>query len=191
MTVRTHVLIAESFNLGIKPGGSTNLLQPPNRVDWASMYDELTWTLSVAGITDGGSVGAPANALPTAFSVKARFQYRQMHAGTTYRFQTGRWSNLSDEEIAAHVVEGVGWFGPGQPDPAADPVTGVGDGVIATQATTGYNATTGLFANPITVRRTLRHFPQGVRVALDGMSFTGGTAPRVLLGLEVTGKRAD
>lgn len=188
MLTRTHVLIAESFNNGLKLGGTTPLFQPPNRVDWASMYDELTFTLSVAGITDGGSIGAPGNTLPTAFSIKARFQYRQMHAGTTYRFQTGRWANLSDEEISAHVVEGVGWYGPGQADPAADPVTGAGDGVIATQATTGYNGTTGLFANPIMVRRTLRHFPQGVRVNLDGLAFTGGTDPRVLLGLEVTGK---
>jgi hypothetical protein len=191
MSVRTHVLIAESFNLGLSLTGSTSRLQPPNRVDWASMYDELTWTLSLAGITDGGSIGSPGNTLPTAFSLKARFEYRQMHAGTTFRFQTPRWSNLSDEEIASHVVEGVGWYGPGQADPPADPVTGVPDGVIATQATTGYNGTTGLFANPIIVRRTLRHFPQGVRVNLSGSSFTGGTAPRFLVGLEVTGKRAD
>lgn len=185
---RTHVLIAESYNLGLSLTGSTALQQPPNWVDWASMYDELTWTLTLAGITDGGSIGAPGNSLPTAFSLKARFQYRQMHAGTTYRFQTPRWSNLSDEEITSHVAEGVGWYGPGQADPVADPVTGVGDGVIATHTTTGYNGTTGLFANPIIVRRRLRHFPAGVRVNLDGSSFTGGTAPRFLVGLEVTGR---
>lgn len=188
MATRNHVLIAPYFNGGWQVNGSTAKVQPPNRVDWASMYDELSWRLILFGITDGGTPGAPANTLPTAFNVSARFQYRHPHVGTTFRFQTPGWYNLSDEEIGSHVVEGVGWYGPGQADPAADPVTGVGDGIIATQATTGYNATTGLFANPIIVRRTLRHFPEGVRVNLSGSSFTGGTDPRFLLGLEVTGK---
>lgn len=183
---RTHVLISEAFNLGVKVGGTTPLMQPPNRVDWASMYDELSWTLSLKGITDGGSVGAPGNTLPTAFSLSARFQYRQMQTGS-YRMQAPRWVNLTDEEIASHVVEGVGLYGPNQADPAADPVTGTPAGVIATQATTGYNSATGLFANPIVVRRTLRHFPQGVRMVLD-LTFTGGTDPRALIGLEVVGK---
>ena len=190
MNTQTHVLIAESFNNGIQIGGSTPFFQPPNRVDWASNYDELTWTLSIAGITDGGSIGAPANTLPTAFSVTARFEYRQMHAGVFYRFQIPRWTNMRDEEISSHIVEQVPWFGPNQAEPVADPVTGMGDGIICTQATTGYNSSTGLFANPIVVRRTLRHFPQGVRVNLSNSSFTGGTAPRFLLGLEVTGKKS-
>ena len=102
MNTQTHVLIAESFNNGIQIGGSTPFFQPPNRVDWASNYDELTWTLSIAGITDGGSIGAPANTLPTAFSVTARFEYRQMHAGVFYRFQIPRWTNMRDEEISSH-----------------------------------------------------------------------------------------
>jgi hypothetical protein len=187
---RTHVLIAEQFNLGIKQAHSTYLAQPANWVDWASMYDELTWTLTVLGITDGGTVGTPANTLATAFSVKARFQYRQMHAGSVYRFQTARWSNMTEDEVGTHVVEARPLYGPGQAPPTVDPVTGVGDGVIATHLTTGYNGTTGLFANPIVVRRTMRHFPAGVRVNLDGLSFTGGTAPRALVGLEVCGKGA-
>jgi hypothetical protein len=86
-------------------------------------------------------------------------------------------------------VEGLPWVGPGQTLPVSDPVTGMGDGVICTQATTGYNASTGLFANPITIRRTMRHFPQGVRVNLSNSTITGGTSPRVLIGLEVVGKR--
>lgn len=164
MLTRTHVLISEEFASGIRPGGTTPLVQPPNRVDWASMYDELTWTLSVSG----------TNGSPTAWELKARFQYRQMHAGTTYRFQTPRWFDLADEQIASHVVEGVGWYGPGQ----ADPVGGAA-GVIANQTTD--------LSTPLVVTRTLRHFPEGVRMVLD-LSITGGTDPKVKVGLEVTGK---
>lgn len=194
MNAQTHVLIAEggTNGLGTVLGGAgvIPLVQPPNRVDWASNYDELTWNLSVLGITDGGTIGSPGNTLPTAFSIVAHFEYRQMHAGLTYRFQTGRWLNMHASEVATHIVEGVPWYGPGQTAPVPDSITGVGDGVICTQATAGYNGTTGLFANPIVLRRTLRHFPQGVRVNLSGSSFTGGTVPKVLLGLEVTGKRS-
>lgn len=190
MPNRNHVLIAPYYNLGtvMTGSGSTSLTQPPNRVDWASMHDELTWTLTLFGITDGGTVGAPANTLPTAFSLRARFQYRQEHAGAAFRFQTAAWYNLTNTEVASHIVEGRGWVGPGQVDAVADPITGVGDGIIATQATTGYNSSTGLFANPIVVRRTLRNFPEGVRVNLSGSTVTGGTVPRFLVGLEVSGK---
>lgn len=164
MFSRTHVLISEKFNGGIKPGGSTPLIQPPNWVDWASMYEELTWTLSIEGVT--GS--------PTSWSLGARFQYRQSHSGAAYRFQVPRWYDLADEQIGTHVVEGVGWYGPGQ----ADPVGGAA-GVIATQASS--------LTTPIVITRTIRHFPEGVRVALD-LAVAGGTDPRVKVGLEVTGK---
>lgn len=163
MLSRTHVLISEPYNGGIGLADSTPLEQPPNWVDWASMYEQLTWTMSVSGVT-----GAP-----TAWQVRAKFQYRQMHSGATYRFQTPRWYDLSEEQIASHVVEGVGWYGPGQPD------AGAGLGIIATQATD--------VASPLVVSRSLRVVPAGVRVLLD-LSFTGGTAPKVKLGLEVTGK---
>jgi hypothetical protein len=187
---RTHVLIAENYNNGLllPANSSIPLIQPPNRVDWASMYDELTWTLTCRGITDDGTIGAPANTLPTAFALTARFEYRQAHAGVNYRFQTSAWSNMSDDEVMAHIVEGRAWRGPGQPDPIPDPITGIGDGIICNQLTTGYNATTGLFANKIVVRRTLRHFPQGVRINMLNSTFTGGTHPRFLAGIEVTGK---
>jgi hypothetical protein len=152
------------------------------------MFDELTWTLTIAGITDGGTIGAPANTLASAFSISARFEYQQRHIGS-YGFQQNRWSNMHASEVATHIVEGLPWVGPGQTLPVSDPVTGMGDGIICTQATTGYNASTGLFANPITIRRTMRHFPQGVRVNLSNSTITGGTSPRVLIGLEVVGKK--
>lgn len=187
-SARTHILIAENFNGGVKIGGGTPLLQPPNRVDWASMYDELTWTLTLRGLADGPTIGTPSNTLPSAFLLKGRFEYRQSHAGAAFRFQTAAWSNMSADEVATHIVEGVPLVGPSQNQPIPDPITGVGDGVIADQNTAGYNASTGLFANKIVVRRTFRHFPQGVRVNLTGSSFTGGTNPRFLVGIEVTGK---
>ncbi|MHA3021276.1 hypothetical protein ACXPWS_13580 [Mycobacterium sp. BMJ-28] len=159
------------------------------------MYTELNWTISFLGITDGGTPGSPANPLPTAFIVKARFEYRQMHAGIFYRFQMPRWTNMSEDEVATHIVEQTPWYGPGQAEPVADPITGVGDGVIASYGNTGagipntagYNPATGLFSTPITLRRTLRHFQQGVRVNATGTSVTGGTTPRFLLGIEYLG----
>lgn len=195
MTTRTHVLISEPFNIGYSIVGSTNSRQPPNRVDWPAMYDELTWTLTLRGITDGGQPGAPANTLPSAWTLACRFQYRQMHTGDTARFQKPRWWNLTEREVATHCVEGVPLYGPGQPEPVADPITGVGNGIIATHLTAGYQASgadvAGLFTNPIRVSRTFRHFPMGMRLVISqtDSSFTGGTTPRFLLGLEVVGKR--
>lgn len=127
------------------------------------MYDELTWTVSISAVT--GS--------PSAWSFGCKFQYRQMHAGTAYRFQTPRFYDLADEQVGAHIVEGVGWYGPGQPD------NGGGFGVIATQASS--------LASPIVVTRTLQHFPRGVKL-VPQLSFTGGTSPVLKVGIEVTGK---
>lgn len=163
---RTHVLIAENYGGGMKMDLSdgTSIYQPPNRVDWASMYDELFWTISLTGAPSG---------TPTTWALTAKFQYRQMHANSTFRHQVPRWYDLSDEQIASHVVEGVGWYGPGQSDP------GGAAGTIATQATD--------LSSPLVVARALRHFPQGVRLVL-GITVSGGSTPKIPLGVEVIGK---
>lgn len=196
MPTRTHVLISEGFNLGVSIGGSTNKLQPPNRVDWNAMYDEVEFNLTIPGITDGGTQGNPTGTFPTAWSLFARFERRQMHGdGTTARFQKPRWWNLSEREMATYTVEGVPLRGPGLPEPTIDPIVGVGDGLIASEATPGYNATgagiKGLFTNPVRITRRFKHIPPGLRMVIPttASSFTGGTAPRFVIGLEVTGFR--
>lgn len=162
MASRTIVLINSGYGGGMLLDGTdtTSYNQPPNLVDF-SVFDQLTWMLSI----DSAATGTP-----TTWSLTAKFQYRQMHAGSTYRFQTPRWSDLSDEEIASHVVEGVGWYGPGQADP------GGSAGIIANESTS--------LASPLTVRRTLRNFPTGVRLVLT-VAQTGGTSAKIPLGLEV------
>ncbi|MCV7069126.1 hypothetical protein H7H51_31505 [Mycolicibacterium farcinogenes] len=86
---RTHVFIAQDWNGGLRIGGSVPLIQPPNRFDWRSNYDNyIVWQLAIRGITDGGLPGAPANALPAAFALKARSNTKRPHSGQTYRHQS-------------------------------------------------------------------------------------------------------
>lgn len=156
---RQHILVSEGNDLKttLSP---VDVNQPPYPVDWTA-YKELIWTLSVASVA-----GAP-----TAWSLGAKFQFAQPHS-TGLRYQNPRWYDLQEENVFAHVLEGVGWYGGAHPQPI-----GGASGLVADQTDT----------LPITVSRTIVNHPAGVRMVL-APSFTGGTSPALHISLTVTGK---
>lgn len=163
---KTHILIAEGAvadNAGyvLQANGPIAAIQPPNPVEFGAYADEVTFIISVAGVT-----GAP-----TSWSLGAKFQYCLPHT-TGYQYQNPRWFDLQPENVETNVVEGVGWYGGNAQPPA--------DGSYGTLATSAEGI--DFAANPRTVKRTVRHFGHYVRVSLNP-TFTGGTNPGLLVSM--------
>lgn len=165
MTAKAHILLAEGANSPFKPSGTPHaLFQPPHPMEFGAYADEVTWILSVAGVT-----GAP-----TAWSLGAKFQYCLPHT-TGNQYRNPVWFDLQPENVETNIIEGVGWYGGAN----APPVDG-GYGIIASNAD---------FTGRVTVQRTIKHTGLLHRVRFD-LSMTGGTDPGALVTLVAIPKGA-
>lgn len=159
---KSHVLLAEDV-MGLKADSDspTPRFFPPNQMDFPHAR-ELTFVLSVAGVS--GS--------PSAWSLNAKFQFCQIN--TTGSYMTApRWFDLQTEQVSKLVAEGVGWYGGAHTTPV-----GGAFGLVADNTDT----------LPLTVSRTLiGGFGMRVRL-LTSPAFTGGTNPRLRLGVTLIEK---
>lgn len=153
---KAHILVAEgafaddATRIITAAGDPIANIQPVNPVEFGAEGNEVTFQISVAAV-----VGSPS-----AWSLGAKFQYCLPHS-TGYQYSAPVWFDLDADNVETNVVEGVGFYGPGQ-----QPPVGGGFGIIADQTS----------SLRVTVQRTIKHFGRSVRVMLDPQ-FTGGTNP--------------
>jgi len=157
-TGKTHVLASEHDYIIAAPTSTAHvpLKLPSNLIEFGAYASRVTFIVSVVAV----------NGAPTTWSLGLKFQYG-MPSSADFIYSSPRWFDLQSANVAANIVEGVGW-GYGSHAPPADGSYGI----IADQTDAPSTAA------PITVQRTVRDFGQRVRLALQP-KFTGGTNPSI------------
>ena len=127
---------------GITLKGGYSITELENRIPQveAKFHDDYTFVKYVISVV--GTIGTP----PTSWSLGARFEQRVEHT-QGFQFQFPIWAPLQPEQISAHVVEGVNWYGPGMVppqlnnnnymaigSPSLGPVPADSFGIVATSA---------------------------------------------------------
>lgn len=189
--------------IGIAADGSGNTTGefenalPPCGTRWDRMFSKVVYTISVLG-TSGTT--------PTSWSLGARFEQHLAHT-QGYQFQFGTWAPLQDEQLAACVQEGVGFYCPtstvnyaGQPTRSAATYGIIADstaqaddgsGVLASALTVPAGGQTSgvLITKRITASRTVINQLGGMRVRLKPTITGGDTTTRIILSAQALGVR--